>query len=150
MAEWLILAAGLSNREKMINELNDLSEIVEMLVEQGMLPDNWLSEEKKKAKRAKIIKYCDYARQRGTLSVNTMTPAMLTWHQSRPWVPVEGPGSKWKIVRGYSPVIEFCYTKGKPVIYTTMERAQQMADDLNKEDGFDVENWRQKGKNLFI
>jgi hypothetical protein len=56
-----------TNKERLINELNDLIGIVEMLVERGILPTDWINREKINAKKIKVEKFMRYARKVGTL-----------------------------------------------------------------------------------
>jgi hypothetical protein len=56
-----------SVKEKLIGELNDLMGVVHMLVEEGVLPENWQDRDKQLAKRVKVLKYMKYARERGRL-----------------------------------------------------------------------------------
>lgn len=58
---------GPNNRECIINELNDLFGIVDMLVEIETLPKDWLSYEKIQARKEKVRKYMEHARQVGNL-----------------------------------------------------------------------------------
>jgi phosphoribosyl-ATP pyrophosphohydrolase len=56
---------GPNNREAIINELNDLYGIVEMLVDEGTLPKDWFSEEKIQARKEKVERYMEHARNVG-------------------------------------------------------------------------------------
>ena len=58
---------GPTNRERLIEELNDLQAVINMLINQGLLPDNWWDAEKQKAKCEKVFKFMLYAREKGTL-----------------------------------------------------------------------------------
>ena len=58
---------GPTNRENIINELNDLFGIVEMLVDEGTLPPDWLSQEKIDARKLKVEKYIEHAKNVGNL-----------------------------------------------------------------------------------
>ena len=51
-----------SNAERMVDELNDLLGAVDMLVELGVLPANWMNIPKQEAKKEKVRKYMTYAR----------------------------------------------------------------------------------------
>src|SRR5690606_37793985 len=62
-----ILHDSPSNRFRLIEELNDLMGIVELLVEQGALPADWMSRDRIKAKKKKVIRYMKYAREVGSL-----------------------------------------------------------------------------------
>lgn len=56
-----------TNRERIVDELNDLLGVAELLVEYDVLPANWQSEEKQRAKRVKVRKYMAYAHSVGRL-----------------------------------------------------------------------------------
>jgi len=58
---------GPNNRECIVNELNDLYGIAEMLVEEGTLPKDWLSRDKIEARKLKVRKYMEHARNVGGL-----------------------------------------------------------------------------------
>lgn len=58
---------GPNNRENIINELNDLFGIVEMLVDRGTLPKDWLSQDKIAARKEKVSRYMEHARNVGEL-----------------------------------------------------------------------------------
>lgn len=58
---------GPNNRQKIIDELNDLMGVVELCVDQGIFPEDWLSTHKVKAKKEKVLDCMDYARQAGAL-----------------------------------------------------------------------------------
>ena len=58
---------GPDNRQAIVNELNDLFGLVEMLVDEGTLPNDWFSEEKVLARKAKVEKYMEYAKSLGNL-----------------------------------------------------------------------------------
>lgn len=58
---------GPTNRERIIEELNDLMGILDMLVDHGILPLGWESQTKMNAKKRKVGKFMDYAREHGAL-----------------------------------------------------------------------------------
>jgi hypothetical protein len=58
---------GPNNRECIINELNDLFGIVEILVDTGTLPKDWLSQDKIAARKEKVSRYMEHARNVGGL-----------------------------------------------------------------------------------
>ena len=58
---------GPTNREKIVEELNDLIGVVRMLETSGILPSDWQNAEQQDRKRTKISNYMGYARRVGTL-----------------------------------------------------------------------------------
>ena len=58
---------GPTNRERMIEELNDLVGVIQMLEEEKILPRNWQSVSRIKAKKMKVEKFMNYAREKGAL-----------------------------------------------------------------------------------
>lgn len=58
---------GPNNQQRLINELNDLLGVVIMLVESGLLPDNWADGQKRRDKVAKVKKFLRYAKKHGAL-----------------------------------------------------------------------------------
>ena len=58
---------GPTVREKIVDELNDLLGIVSMLVQRGILPENWQDAVKQDAKTHRVAAYMDYAVRGGTL-----------------------------------------------------------------------------------
>lgn len=58
---------NLSNRERLINELNDLVAVVGMLVDADILPREWESLVKQEMKRSKVFRYMAYSRDLKTL-----------------------------------------------------------------------------------
>jgi len=63
----ILYPSGPTNRQRLIDELNDFMAVVCLLIQNGTLPDNWLSEEKTEAKIKKIKKFLNYAQEVGTL-----------------------------------------------------------------------------------
>lgn len=55
--------SGPTNRERLINELNDLAGSVEMLIDAGIIPMDWESPKKRNAKKVKIEKFLEHSRQ---------------------------------------------------------------------------------------
>ena len=55
------------NRHRLVGELNDLLALAEMLVNLGVLPENWESDDLKDQKKAKVLRYLRYSRKVGTL-----------------------------------------------------------------------------------
>lgn len=58
---------GPSNKERLVEELNDLIGVVQLLVLHGLLPKNWSCRKKQSAKRKKITNNMAYARSVGAL-----------------------------------------------------------------------------------
>lgn len=58
---------GISNTQRIINELNDLLAVVDLLVDEGIFPPNWESDEQKDRKKIKVKEYMEYAKKQGTL-----------------------------------------------------------------------------------
>lgn len=56
-----------TNRQRLINELNDLLGTAQILVEYEVLPANWQDPIKQQQKRVKIRRYMAYAHNVGTL-----------------------------------------------------------------------------------
>lgn len=61
--------SGPSNNGRIVEELNDLLGVVELLVEQGLLPDDWRSERLIAAKKKKLAQYMEYSKERGALQL---------------------------------------------------------------------------------
>jgi NTP pyrophosphatase (non-canonical NTP hydrolase) len=64
---------GPTNREKIVGELNDLMGIVELCISAGILPKNWQSKKKRKAKGLKVLSFARYAQRVGALSSSQET-----------------------------------------------------------------------------
>lgn len=58
---------SLSNREKIVNELNDLAAVVEMMEAKGIIPRDWQNEAKMFSKKEKVRHWMTHARKVGTL-----------------------------------------------------------------------------------
>jgi hypothetical protein len=58
---------GPTNAERLVIELNDMLAVVDMLVEEGLLPNNWVDFDRQEAKKAKVRTFMDYAVSVGTL-----------------------------------------------------------------------------------
>jgi hypothetical protein len=58
---------GPTNIERLTDELNDLMGTIQLLVNLGVLPENWSTEFQQEAKKEKIRKFMEYARKQGTL-----------------------------------------------------------------------------------
>ncbi len=61
---------GPTNRERLVNELNDLAAVVILLTEQKILPQQWHNYDKIVAKKAKVKQFMEYAEKRGALTPN--------------------------------------------------------------------------------
>lgn len=60
--------SGPTNKERIVDELNDLHGVIELLIEEGMLPLNWLDPSKVRAKKEKVEACMLYAKETGALS----------------------------------------------------------------------------------
>lgn len=58
---------GPNNRERLLTELNQLLAVVSLLVEEGILPAGWCDVDAQIAKKKKVKKFMDYARNVGAL-----------------------------------------------------------------------------------
>lgn len=58
---------GPTNRERLIDELNDLLGVAWLLVDEGVLPPNWINAEKQIAKKEKVSIFMQYAKEHGAL-----------------------------------------------------------------------------------
>jgi hypothetical protein len=58
---------GPTNRERLVLELNDVLGVAQLLVEFGIIPANWMSEELQNEKKVKVLYFMDYARRVGAL-----------------------------------------------------------------------------------
>jgi len=56
-----------TNRERLIDELNDIAGVVRLLVEYGAIPPDWGDADKQLAKMEKVKRYMKYAHAVGTL-----------------------------------------------------------------------------------
>lgn len=61
-------ASGQTNAEMIIEELNDLMGVVKLLIEEGVLRENWLDNKKILAKTEKVKEYMLYSKEQGTLN----------------------------------------------------------------------------------
>lgn len=66
---------GPTNRERLIDELNDILGAADMLVDFGVLPPNWIDAEKQIAKKRKVRQFMGYAVKAGSLSDSTPPPS---------------------------------------------------------------------------
>jgi len=67
---------GPTNRERLVDEPNDLMGVADMLADRGMIPKNWRDQEKQDAKRHEVAKFMDYAASVGALQI-TSSPQHL-------------------------------------------------------------------------
>lgn len=58
---------GPTNRERLIDELNDLMGVIGLMVEHGILPAGWKDASKIDAKKDKVRKFMAYAAEKGAL-----------------------------------------------------------------------------------
>jgi NTP pyrophosphatase (non-canonical NTP hydrolase) len=58
---------SLNNTERLVDELNDLMGVIELLIQEGALPLNWVKLEKVNAKKLKVEKFLLLSKQCGTL-----------------------------------------------------------------------------------
>lgn len=58
---------GPTNRERIVEELNDLQAMIWMAVEAGILPPTWEKRDKQQEKRIKVKKFMRYAEEVGAL-----------------------------------------------------------------------------------
>ncbi len=58
---------GPTNRDKLVDELNDLLGVVMMLEQEGVIPANWMDQEKWHQKQAKVIRFMEYSARVGCL-----------------------------------------------------------------------------------
>lgn len=58
---------GPTNRDKIVEELNDLMGVINMLVKEGAIPHDWEDVERQDRKSRKVWAYMGYARRVGAL-----------------------------------------------------------------------------------
>lgn len=58
---------GPTNRERIIQELNDLAAVLRMCQKEGILPEQFRDEDAMEAKRLKVEKFIQYAKEQGAL-----------------------------------------------------------------------------------
>jgi hypothetical protein len=56
-----------TNRQRLIDELNDLAAVIRMLTEHGIIPQNWADRDKQFQKMQKVRRYMKYSRDKGLL-----------------------------------------------------------------------------------
>lgn len=64
----ILKPTGPTNAERLVDELNDVLAIAEMLVEAGALPPDWQNRDAQYAKKAKVRRLMEHAREKGALS----------------------------------------------------------------------------------
>ena len=64
---------GQTNVERLVNELNDLTAIVEMLQADGVIPENFIDREKIAKKKARVEHFLKYSHSLGRLRTETNT-----------------------------------------------------------------------------
>ena len=60
---------GITNKHALQDEINDFFAVVVMLVEEGFLDEDFLTEENQQGKIQKVQKYLKYSREQGTLTL---------------------------------------------------------------------------------
>lgn len=65
---------GPTNRERLVDELNDLAAVIDILSEQGIVPRNWWDALKQQKKRAKVAEFLFYAEKVGALRIERPKP----------------------------------------------------------------------------
>lgn len=58
---------GPTNRERIIQELNDLEAVLRMCQSEGILPEQFRDEKAMESKRHKVEKFIEYAKDQGAL-----------------------------------------------------------------------------------
>ena len=58
---------GPDNRDRLVDELNDLLAVADLLVEDGIIPSHWQSAEKRSKKIEKVRRFMGYAEKIGTI-----------------------------------------------------------------------------------
>lgn len=61
---------GPTNRQRLVNELNDLMGVIDLCVENGILPGKWMDPLKIEQKKRKVLRYMEYAESKGALARN--------------------------------------------------------------------------------
>lgn len=56
-----------TNRQRLVDELNDLAGVVRLLANHGLIPTNWGDRDKQFQKMEKVKRYMKYSRLQGTL-----------------------------------------------------------------------------------
>ena len=61
--------SGPTNKERLVEELNDLLAITEMLIDCDILPAEWQNRLNIDTKKSKVKKFMDYSIKQGTLKI---------------------------------------------------------------------------------
>lgn len=64
----ILTPGGPPNRDRLVDELNDMMGVIVLLVDYGIIPRGWYSPEKIQAKRLKVLKLMKYAAEVGALN----------------------------------------------------------------------------------
>jgi hypothetical protein len=65
----VLTPGGPTNRERLVNELNDLMGVCRLLVEKNIIPANWQNAEKQAEKRDKVKTFMQYSHSVGALNL---------------------------------------------------------------------------------
>lgn len=57
-----------TNGERLVEELNDMMGVISVLVDEGLIPEDWLDQSKVKRKKEKVLHYLDFSKELGTLA----------------------------------------------------------------------------------
>lgn len=63
----VLIPNGPTNQVRLVSELNDMMGVIYLCIRHGIIPADWLSEQKVNAKIDKVEKYMTYARSIGVL-----------------------------------------------------------------------------------
>lgn len=64
----------IENVNALISELNDILGAAALLVDEGILPENWMSDKLIAAKKGKILGFLEYSRRRGRVTPDGLKP----------------------------------------------------------------------------
>lgn len=59
---------GITNRDRLVKELNDIVAMTQLLVEDGLLPADWMNQDLIDGKKKKVEQYLVYSRKLGRLT----------------------------------------------------------------------------------
>lgn len=59
---------GPTNRERIVDELNDLMGVVDLCIRYGIIPENWADSHAQQAKGIKVMSFMKYAASLGALT----------------------------------------------------------------------------------
>lgn len=65
-----LIPDGPTNRQRIVDELNDLMGVVKMMIVHGVIPADWLNAAKMNAKVEKVLDCMGYAQEVGTMEDN--------------------------------------------------------------------------------